>query len=257
MVPNGATLNDYISWVSPGDILSLAPGGTYTLDAAEYGFNTLRGGSAARYTRVLGNGASIVDGVAGLSCTTSVPEAGYKYFENLYLVNNRSVSVNITGANDIKLVNINPSNQLYPAFIDAWKMKDCDRIDIDGGSTGPMIGGLSCDGIEFWGPCNDCTVDNHTVHDFAGEGQHNAYEVYGNLVDEICDNIVFTNCHAENMTCGFSNEGGPNSIAHTNIKAIGCTTTNMATYDAQGIQGATMLVQAGTLLNRDGSVTEF
>ena len=253
-MPDGATIADYLSKVSSGDILSLASNGSYTLDADENGFAAILSGSAARHTIIKGNNAIVTGGILGLLLRYK----SYVTVENLTLVDQVINGVNIDRSSDISLSNINVSGDQFGAYSDLIRIQNSDRISLNGGTGGPYTTSYGAsDGVEFWGPCVDCTVDNYTVKDVTGPGTHNAFEIYGDAVDQICDNIVFTNCHAENMVNGFSCEGGPNSIAHTDIKAINCTATNMADYDAQGTDGATIFVTAGTLTKRNGSVTEL
>jgi hypothetical protein len=214
----------------------------------------LNSGTAGNFTKVAGNGATISGGIAGISCVNK----GYQRFSDLVLDDQLNIGVNATGSSDLNFINIVVKSDINPgAYVDAWKIRNCNRIDIDGGATIDVSGGASCDGVEFWGPCNDCTIDNHVVQGFVGAGTHNGFEVYGQAVGDICSNIVFTNCQAISMTNGFSCEGGPNSIEHVDIKAVNCTTTSMADYDAQGIQGATLYVTKDTLTDRFGNVSEL
>ena len=253
-MPDGATIANYLSRVSSGDTLSLASNGAY---GDSSGFSALLGGTAARKTTVLGNGATITGGTHGVNLSSK----SFFRFESITFDDQTTEGVALTGVDDVELVNINIKSDVNPGvYLDCYKIKNCDRVNIDGGTVGPANGANTCDGVEFWGPCNNCTIDDVTVTGLTGGGtpDHHGFEAYGESALEICDDIVFTNCHAESLDVGFSCEGGASSNAiHTNVKAITCTATSMNDFDAQGIQGATLYVTAGTLASRNGNVTEL
>lgn len=253
-VPTGATLADYIKWVSPGDILSLAAGGSYTLGAAENGFSTLQSGTAARHTIVRGNGATITGGASGINLNAKA----YIDFENLNLREQTDSCVIYDGCDFITHSNCTYGSNANAAMVDILKIFRSDDLTFSDCGVTASSGGNTLDGFEFWGPCNRIRVTRCTVAGLSGGGtpDHHGFEVYAGDADDFCDDIIFEACSAANCEVGYSCEGGPNAIAHTNIKATNSTATG-CDFDAQGIQGSTLYVTAGTLTNRNGTVTEL
>lgn len=239
-----------------GDTLSLATNGNYTLGAGTDGFTTLPSGRPGSPTVLLGNGATITGGRDGLSLYGKSDIS----ISNLNFVNQTRYCITYDRCYDISQSGCTYKSTLGTDFLDVLKIYRSDDLTFTNCTVLATTGANTCDGFEFWGPCNHVAVTNCIVDQIAGgvSPDHHAFEVYGESAAEICNDIVFTNCHAESVDVGFSSEGGPSSNAiHTNVKAITCTTTGMDNYDAQGIQGATLYVTAGTLTSRNGSVTEL
>lgn len=106
------------------------------------------------------------------------------------------------------------------------------------------------DGFEFWGPCENVVVRRCTAIGFnngTGDNDGHGFEVYGTSPSEICDNILFVDCHAEGCRIGFTSEGGAGEDAlHTNIICQNCTGTDNVVADFGGLQGATIYLQDST-----------
>lgn len=258
-VPNAATISDYYKYVSSGDTLALATDGTYTFAALHLGFSTLPVGTSARRTTVNGNGSTITAGAVGISLTSK----NYFTFNDLTLVDQTAGAVNITSCNYLTFNNVvGNSNNIGAGYLDCYKQTHCTNLEWNDCEAGPCVGAApTCDGFEDWDN-EDVTYNNCTAHGFQnGAEEYNnghGFESYaGNVAGEICKRITYNNCHAYDCRVGFSCEGGPLAAAHEDIKAINCTTATCSIADAGGVDGATLKVTAGTLLNRTGSVVEI
>lgn len=242
-VPAGADLAEYVSRLNPGDTLSLAAGATYTLAADASGFAATPSGTTGAPTLIQGNGATISGGVVGVSLTNKA----FITLRNLNVLEQTSACVQVTGSDDITWEDCSFGSTANPsAFIDTFKIRNCDRMTVARCTCLPSSGVSSCDDFEFWGPCADVTVTDCVAHGYNNGPSTNdghGYEVYGESPAEICDNIRFVRCEAYDCRVGFSSEGGPdeNSL-HTNIVCEDCNPHDNIEFDYSGVQGATIIV---------------
>lgn len=255
-MPDGADWLDYLPRVSSGDTLKFAASGTYAGFVSSTAMDGIVSGTSAKHTKIDGNGASIVGGAYGLVFNSK----SFIDVLNLNLIDNTTNHIAVAISDDISFTNVSVSSGTG-VLLDAWKIKDADRITINGGASTLLAPSatLTCDGVEFWGPCNDCTVTNHTATGYdngSGDDDGHGFEVYGESPAEICDNINFVSCVAIDCQAGFSCEGGPSSNAvHTNVLCTSCSGSGNDLADFRGVEGATLYrtLSPGTT---DGTVTD-
>lgn len=234
--------------LSPGDILSLAPSGTYNIAGGATAFNgaAVPSGTAARHTIIRGNGATISGGAQGIIAT------GQEYVDYYDLSFTGQSGVPIAAGNastpvsNLGFYNVSATVTLTgsPA-IDTWKMVNLhDSVFVGCHSQGGDSAYLTVDGFEFWGPCTNITLTNCTADGYnngPGDDDGHGFEVYGESAAQICDGIHFVNCTATNCRAGFSCEGGPSSNAlHTDILCDGCSGSGNIVADYRGAEGATL-----------------
>jgi hypothetical protein len=239
-VPNGATIADYLVRVSPGDILSLAAGGTYAGLALSTDMDRLPSGSASRATKIQGNGATITGGAYGLV----LGNKSYVDIENLTFSEQTTQSINITGCSYINHANVHSYSSANPdGFNDTNKVRSSSHIAYTDCGAGPVDGVATADGFELWGPCDDVLYTNCVAHGFNNGQTTNdghGFETYGQAANQACTNVRYVDCEAYGCRVGFSAEGGPGVPAVHDVLATNCNTHDNIEYDYQGINGATL-----------------
>jgi hypothetical protein len=242
---SGGDINVACNQMIAGDILNLAAGGTYTFAAEVSGFENLPSGIESTHTRVVGNGATISGGDYG----AIVQGKSYIDFENCNFGQSKFWNMIVTQSHHITCTDCDFYNPSTGSSFDCWRADNSSYVTLtrcDAHSTVDIDGPRAHDGFELWGPCShfiftDCVAYN--IKNGTGVNEGHGFEVYGQAVGEICDDVLFDGCEAYNCQVGFSNEGGPNSIAHTGIICDGCSSHDNAHYGYEGIDGATLYRQ--------------
>lgn len=257
-VADGGDLSAAIATMFPGDILSLAEGGTYTIAAGQTGITGLPSGSAERRTRVQGNGAMIVGGAVGIDFDGQ----SYVDYNDLICANQTNVGVYCDGGNpsNVRFYNCVAYSDQAP-YIDTWKfVNQHSDILVSGCTAGPNTNGIaSCDGFEVWGPAQRVTFTNCVSHGHQrgpNENDGHCYEVYAGDALDVCEDISFISCEAYGGNVGFSCEGGTESVEHINVICNSCSSHDNVYYGYQGIQGATLYRQGTPGDNSDNGVSE-
>lgn len=253
-LPSGGDINATCSQMVAGDILNLESGGTYTIGPLEEGvtggFFTLPSGIESTHTTIHGNGATV--GGAMYSCHIGGKQ--YIDFDNINFGAGKYWSLFVTNSSRITFTDCDFYNPATNSAYDVCRYDNSSYITMtrcDAHSTTNFDGPRAHDGFELWGPCSHFTFDSCTAYDIksgAGVNEGHGFEVYGQLVGQICDDVQFVNCEAYNCQVGFSIEGGPNSIAHTNCICDSCDSHDNTFYGYEGIDGATLFRQ-----NRNGT----
>lgn len=262
-VADGASIVDAIATMRGGDTLSLATNGTYIYtsetvdDPAEF-INT-PSGNAAFPTKVEGNNASVK------SKCYSLALAGKSYID-ISNVNFREAQYWSAFLENCNNINFTDCTFYNPSSGSAY---DCVRFEKDtyitltrctATSTTNVDNPRAHDGFEIWGPAShfvftDCAAYN--IKNGPTDNEGHGFEVYGQLAGQVVDDVQYINCESYNCQVGFSVEGGPLSLSHTNIVCDGCSSHDNAFYGYQGVDGSTLYRQnvAGHD-NTDNAVSE-
>lgn len=262
-VADGASIATEIAKMRGGDILSLASGGTYTYPSGDTNseFFSFPSGNSLCHTEIQGNGAT----VSGRNYAFGAG-AAQDYYDvvNLNLGAAKYWSLFITNASYATFTDCTFYNPASGSSYDVCRIdSDCHYITFTrctATSTTDYDSPRAHDGFEIWGPCSnitftDCKAYNIKNGTTANEGH--GFEVYGQLAGQIVDAVTYHNCEAYNCQVGFSVEGGPLSLSHTNIVCDGCSSHDNAFYGYQGIDGSTLYrtnVSEGD--NSDNAVSE-
>lgn len=256
-VASGGDIPAAIAQMRGGDILELEAGGTYTFGAGTRGIADLPSGFAVRYTRVIGNGATVTGGEYNIY----IAGKSYLSFENINCSGGQFWNAFTTNSNHIKFTDCDFYNPATGSSFDCWRADNANFVDVlrcTAHSTTDFDATRAHDGFELWGPCADITFTDCTAYNIkngATEQEGHGFEVYGQLAGELCQRITMTNCEAYNCQVGFSCEGGPLSLAHVDVTCDGCSSHDNAFYDYQGIQGSTLYIENHTGGTTNGSVT--
>lgn len=254
-VPDGANLSDYYNRVSPGQTLSLAANGQYTLGAGVDGFSSLPNGTASDHVVVQGNNATITGGDTGIDLLSK----SYIDFYNLNLRDQMLNSVHPQSSHHLTFTDMTFASTVNPSgFIDVCKVRLCNDVSFTRCIITETLGIGTCDGFEFW-DCADCACTDCTAsglhNDAALLDYGHAFEVYGESAGETCLNIQFIRCHASDCRCGFSVEAPNGNAAHT-VFLTDCTSSGMVFFDYACEAPGTMTItgyDSGTL-GGDGTI---
>lgn len=239
-VPDGADISTYILQMNSGDSLELALNGSYTFSGGVKGFVNIPSGYPTQRTKINGNNATITGGQNGVYLL------GKQYidFENVNFADQTQYCVTYDNCDHVTQAGCTYQSTLGNDFVDALKIFRSDDLEFTNCEILPTTGLDTCDGFEFWGPCNRVILRNCIAHDITGtvtSPDHHGFEVYGNTAGEECESIQFINCTAYNCDVGFSVEGGSvGNISHTNIFVDGCSSYDNNHYGYQGVQGSTL-----------------
>lgn len=253
-VPDGADLSDWYNRVSPGQTLSLAANGHYTLPALATGFSTLPSGTASEHITVQGNGATITGGLIGIAPTNK----SYIDFINVHLRDQTQVCAQVNNSDHITFTDCSFASHADASFIDVCKVRNCNNVTFTRCTITETLGTVTCDGFEFW-DCNDCTCT-----DCSASGLHNGasaidnghgFEVYGENAGETCTNIQFVRCHATDCRAGFTVES-PNANAPHTVFLTDCTSSDMEFFDYYAEAPGTMDITGfdGGTTGGDGTI---
>ena len=236
-VPNGADLSSYITQLKNGDILSLAAGGNYTT-----ALTGLPNGYPDQYTTIEGNGATIT----GLATAIDTTAGGLHYvqFNDINLRHQTNLCIYIrANSTYLNFSNIDILVDNATATLDATRLQDASNITFDNCTVHDCdVNHDSFDGFEIFDNCQDITFQDCTVDTLVGGGTpaHHGFEVYAPLGGTASANILFDNCSATGCDVGFSAEGGPDSLAHVEVVADGCSGYSNNDYGYQGVNGSTL-----------------
>lgn len=247
-VADGGDIAAAIATMLPGDTLSLAHNGSYTLAGGASGFTGLPSGVWGYPTRVEGNGATITGG------NVSLTFAGKRHIvvSDLVLTNAVLRAVFLDSSRWITLRNITASSNVGASFLDVFRFTKCRDVAVINCVAGPSTGWGEHDGFEFTDQCRDCVCRGCTAH-----GVIHGFEVWtgtaatGNWKNA---NITWESCNSYDNAVGYSAEGGPQNLAHVETVARNCTASSNSEYDYQGVDGATLYIEQGTGGTTNGSV---
>lgn len=229
-----------------GDTLSLAPGATYTYTPSgeddKGPFYLIPSGNAAYHTKVIGNGATVQGG----NYTVTLNIKDYIDFSDLTVGASKYWALYCTYCNHVTFTDVDFYNPATGSSYDVCRFEDDTYIELTrctASSTVDLDSTRAHDGFEIWGPAShftftDCIAYNIQNGPTVNEGH--GFEVYGQLAGQVVDTVDYVNCEAYNCNVGFSVEGGPLSLSHTNIKCDGCSSHDNAFYGYQGIDGSTL-----------------
>lgn len=246
-VPDGATISTYIAQMNPGDILSLASGGSYTLSASEQGFGTLPSGHALRKTRVNGNGATITGGARGIGIADKL----HLEFNDLRLEDGTDGAFLATDCRYCTFNNVYGDTNGVGAQFDVFRYNRCRDMTFNNCEAGPSTGGGVLDGFEAYGECFDITFNNCSAH-----GVVHGFEVWsGSSPVGVNARITFNGCNSYDNDVGFSAEGGAQALNHPGIVCNNCTVSNNSEYGYQGVDSATLTIYGHDGGSTNGNVT--
>lgn len=246
-VPDGAALVGFISQLKAGDVLSLAPGGTYNIGAGLTGISDLPSGHPLTYTEIRGNGATIINGASNVNLQ-------YKWFFRFINCRFRDATVTnflLTSCRNFDIVDCYADTNVGVAALDVYKFDKCTNFIVRNCEAAPSTGVATLDGFELYGECGNGTFYNCVSH-----GINSGYEIWtGAVPNWINYNIEYINCNAHDCLVGFSTQGGVQNLNHENIIVRNAIVAGNA-VDYEGINGATLYKQnsPGTI---NGSVIDI
>jgi hypothetical protein len=256
-VASGGDINATCSLMRAGDTLELEAGGTYTMEfgvGAGGHFNNLPSGWGSYKTTVHGNGAT----VSGGESTIILSGKNGLSFSNLNVGPGGYWALHAKNSNSVDFTDCNFYNPATGGNYDTVRIESVTYYEFtrcEFTSTIDFDGPRAHDGFEIWGPAAHVTLTDckaYNVKSGVTQNEGHGFEVYGQLAGEVVDDVKFINCEAYNCQVGFSVEGGPLSLSHTNVVCDGCSSHDNAFYGYQGIDGSTLYRQNGCTAANNG-----
>lgn len=247
-VADGGNISAAIATMRRGDILSLAPNGTYNIAGGATGISTFPNGISDSFrTEIRGNGATIVGGSLGMRVT----DREYFKISDLNFLDQTSYCHQTIDCRNFEFDNCTFRSTASASFADSTHFERCVNFIVRNCVAGPSTGVGSCDGFECYGECLNGQFINCEANDVV-----NGFEVWtGVFPSWVNVNISFLNCDAHDCRgVGYSVEGGVQALAHVNIVADGCIASNNALFDYEGIDGSTLIIRNYTGGTTNGSV---
>lgn len=269
---SGGDINATLSLMKAGDILELETSGTYSFGelsgSGTFGFSTIPSGGNTSHVVIHGNGATVGGGAIGVYL------AGKSYidFDNINFGQSALWNGYLTNADHITFTDCDFYNPATDGSYDCWRaLNGSNNLTLtrcSAHSTTDYDAPRAHDGFELWGPVSHVVFTDCIAYDIksgATVNEGHGFETYGQLAGEICDDVQYINCEAYNTQVGFSSEGGPLSLSHTDIVCDGTSSHDNAFYGYEGIDGSTLYRQnlVGTdntgngVSEKFGSVTDL
>lgn len=248
-VANGGDIQAAVLTMKPGDILSLAPGGSYTFAGGVAGFANLPNGFRKHPTTVRGNGATITGGAQSLTLSAKFNIL----FEDLFLIDATDRPVVNTNCRFITYNRVYADSNVNFTLWDVFRFIQSRNITCNDCEAGPTTGWGEHDGFECTDQCGDMTFNRCKA-----SGVIHGFETWSDPgpLTWVNYRILINDCIADNCRVGYSAEGGDRNLQQVDMIVTNSISTNMINFDFQGVQGST-IYRKNSVGTTNGSVVDL